>query len=70
MGTLPAGIYLQTDPETDHALLDNVRDGYVIVPYTNGGSYLNIINAKYEAKVAQPEDPVKPGYDFAGWYKR
>ena len=47
---------------------DNVRDGYVIVPYTNGGSYLNIINAKYEAKVAQPEDPVKPGYDFAGWY--
>lgn len=47
---------------------DNLRDGYVIVPYTNGGSYLNIINAKYEAKVKQPADPVKPGYDFAGWY--
>ena len=47
---------------------DNLRDGYVIVPYTNGGSYLNIINAKFEAKVTQPADPVKLGYDFAGWY--
>ena len=47
---------------------DNVRDGYVIVPYTNGGSYLEIINTKYEAKVEQPADPVKEGYLFAGWY--
>lgn len=51
-----------------HLYWDNLRDGYVIVPYTNGGTYLNIINAKYEAKVKQPENPVKPGYDFAGWY--
>ena len=47
---------------------DNLRDGYVIVPYTNGGTYINIINAKFEAKVEKPADPVKPGYDFAGWY--
>ena len=48
---------------------DNLRDGYVIVPYTNGGSYLNILNAKYETKVEQPADPEKMGYDFAGWYQ-
>ena len=51
-----------------HLYWDNLRDGYVIVPYTNGGSYINIINAKYESAVKQPEDPVKLGYDFAGWY--
>ena len=48
---------------------DNLRDGYVIVPYTNGGSYINIINARFEAAVERPADPVKMGYDFAGWYK-
>lgn len=47
---------------------DNLRDGYVIVPYTNGGSYINIINAGYEKKIAKPADPVKVGYVFAGWY--
>ena len=47
---------------------DNLRDGYVIVPYTNGGSYIDIINAKYEAKVIRPADPVKAGYNFAGWF--
>ena len=52
-----------------HLYWDNVRDGYVIVPYTNGGSYLDIINAKYEAKVKEPEAPTKLGYDFAGWYR-
>ena len=28
---------------------DNLRDGYVIVPYTNGGSYVPIIVKAYEA---------------------
>ena len=48
---------------------DNLKDGYVIVPYTNGGTYLNIINAKFEAAIKQPADPERLGYDFAGWYK-
>ena len=48
---------------------DNLRDGYVIVPYTNGGSYIGIINAAFEKKVDKPADPVKMGYDFAGWYE-
>lgn len=52
-----------------HLYWDNVRDGYVIVPYTNGGSYLNIINAKFEAKVKEPEAPTRLGYEFAGWYR-
>ena len=47
---------------------DNLRDGYVIVPYTDGGSYIPIIEAKYEEKVEAPADPEKLGYSFAGWY--
>lgn len=47
---------------------DNLRDGYVIVPFTNGGTYIPIINKKYEAAVPVPADPEKPGYIFDGWY--
>lgn len=47
---------------------DNLKDGYVIAPFTNGGSYLPIIIKKYEEAVAAPEDPTKSGYQFAGWY--
>ncbi len=47
---------------------DNVRDGYVIVPYTAGGTYIPIIEAKFEEKVEAPADPEKLGYTFAGWY--
>ena len=47
---------------------DNLRDGYLIVPYTNGGSYVPIIIKNYEQKVTAPQDPVKLGYDFAGWF--
>lgn len=47
---------------------DNVRDGYVIVPYTNGGTYIPIIEAKYESEVKVPAVPEKQGYNFEGWY--
>lgn len=47
---------------------DNTRDGYVIVPYTDGGSYVPIINEKYGAIVKVPANPVKLGYNFEGWY--
>ena len=47
---------------------DNLRDGYIIVPVSNGGTYIPLINKKYEAPVTAPEDPVKQGYVFDGWY--
>ena len=47
---------------------DNLRDGYLIVPYTNGGSFVPLTLAEYEAKVKAPEDPVRRGYYFGGWY--
>ncbi len=47
---------------------DNLRDGYVIVPYTNGGTYIPIINQRYETVVKVPADPKKDGYVFSGWY--
>lgn len=48
---------------------DNLRDGYVIVPYTNGGSYIPIMVKKFEENIIEPENPVKQGYVFAGWFK-
>lgn len=47
---------------------DNLRDGYMIVPYTNGGSYVPMIVKAYEAEVTKPQDPVRMGYIFSGWY--
>ncbi|MBR5128781.1 MAG: InlB B-repeat-containing protein, partial [Firmicutes bacterium] len=47
---------------------DNLRDGYMIVPYTNGGSYVPLIAKGYEEKVTKPADPTKLGYIFDGWY--
>lgn len=47
---------------------DNTRDGYMIVPNTDGGSYVPMIIKGYEEKVQKPADPEKPGYNFAGWY--
>lgn len=47
---------------------DNLRDGYMIVPYTNGGTYIPIIVKGFEQKVTAPEDPEKLGYIFTGWY--
>ena len=47
---------------------DNLRDGYMIVPYTNGGSYVPMIIKNYEEKVTAPADPERLGYTFAGWY--
>ena len=47
---------------------DNLRSGYIIAPYTNGGSYVPMIIKDFEAPVRAPADPEKLGYNFAGWY--
>lgn len=52
-----------------HISWDNLRDGYVIVPFTNGGSYVPIINESYNASITKPSDPTRAGYVFQGWYK-
>lgn len=47
---------------------DNLRDGYYIAFQTNGGSVVDAIISKYNKEITKPEDPVKQGYTFAGWY--
>lgn len=47
---------------------DSLSDGYAIVFHTNGGSSIPIIIGRYNAPIKAPQDPVKKGYDFAGWY--
>ncbi|MFA6947684.1 MAG: InlB B-repeat-containing protein, partial [Eubacteriales bacterium] len=48
---------------------DNLRDGYAIAPYTNGGSYVPIIVKQYQEAFSTPENPVKTGYTFDGWFE-
>ena len=36
---------------------------------TNGGSAVNIIESYTTEKIEKPNDPVKEGYKFAGWFK-
>lgn len=47
---------------------DNLRDGYYIAFQTNGGSVVDAIISKYGKEITKPENPVKQGYTFAGWY--
>jgi len=47
---------------------DNQRSGYVIIPFTQGGSYVPIIDEAYGTEISIPKDPTKVGYVFAGWY--
>lgn len=47
---------------------DNYLDGYAITPYSEGGSYVPAVISKVGGAVTRPKDPVRKGYDFAGWY--
>jgi uncharacterized repeat protein (TIGR02543 family) len=35
---------------------------------SNGGSPVTSIPVEYDSLIAKPEDPVKDGYTFAGWF--
>lgn len=48
---------------------DNLRDGYYIAFDSQGGSYVDTIMGKYNPDIEKPEDPVRTGYRFAGWYE-
>lgn len=48
---------------------DRLRDGYYIAFQSNGGSFVDAITGKYNAGIKKPEDPVRLGYTFAGWYE-
>lgn len=48
---------------------DNLRDGYYIAFDSQGGSYVDTIMGKYNSDIEKPEDPVRTGYRFAGWYE-
>ena len=45
------------------------EDKNIIRFNTNGGSNVNIIEAHALDKIEKPNDPVKEGFKFAGWFK-
>jgi len=42
---------------------------FTVVFDSQGGSNVDSITVEKNAKITPPEDPVKEGYTFAGWYK-
>ena len=44
---------------------DNLRDGYVIVPYTNGGSYIGIIHAALQEGITINSGMLSNQYSIA-----
>ena len=41
---------------------------YIIEFETNGGTWIDTMEAMFEEKIHAPKDPTKEGYNFAGWY--
>lgn len=41
---------------------------YVITFDTNGGSIVDLMTHDFDENVMQPEDPIKEGFTFDGWY--
>lgn len=44
------------------------KDGYQVVFNSNGGSLIQTIHTGISGIADRPDDPVKDGYTFAGWY--
>ena len=45
------------------------KNSYNVTFNTNGGSYVEGLEATYDEMITKPEDPTKLGYSFEGWYK-
>ena len=41
---------------------------YTVTFDSNGGTFIEAIKVKKNEKVTQPNDPIKEGYTFGGWY--
>lgn len=49
-------------------LLFTINGGYMVTFDTGGDTQIPSQKLRYGQYVLEPETPVKPGYDFAGWY--
>ena len=43
-------------------------NGECVVTYYDNGSYVSSVSIDYGFKLTKPSDPIKSGYNFAGWY--
>lgn len=44
------------------------HNGFTVTFDTNGGSRVESVKVMHSEKVNKPENPVKEGYQFTGWY--
>lgn len=48
---------------------DELNDGYCMAFQSNGGTYIDSICGEYNEVITVPQDPVRQGYIFKGWYR-
>lgn len=49
-------------------LYSTFNGGFLVTFDTDGGNALDSQKLRYGTRVREPELPIKPGYDFEGWY--
>lgn len=47
---------------------DSGKTKYNVTFDTNGGTVVSIVSVEEDDTIQKPEDPIKDGYEFAGWY--
>ena len=57
-----------TTQSTTTSTTINISDKCIITFDSNGGSSVEQQEISYGGKIKKPETPVKPGYEFEGWY--
>lgn len=60
-----------TDEDTDMPKDYYIRNKHIVSYNTQGGTFTGegqTSEKKYEEKIAEPSDPTRDGYRFAGWY--
>ena len=63
------GTLRDTAPEPRYRGSNNMyRGGFTVTFETDGGSQVPAQTCRYGELVRRPEDPVKEGYVFDGWY--
>ena len=63
-----AVIYIYSNRFSTYSIATSDTETYTVLFETDGGSLIDSQTVRAYETAAKPNDPVKDGYDFAGWY--
>ncbi|MBQ9349225.1 MAG: S-layer homology domain-containing protein, partial [Oscillibacter sp.] len=65
-----AVIYIYSNKFSTYSIATSETEAYTVLFDTDGGSAVNSQTIPASGTAEKPADPVRSGYDFAGWYLR